>query len=245
MYEHYLVKERLRWKGRKETGKLQTIHYLSKLEQRHKRRRWREQQRKCREKKKAIAEDTRPPTPVRSVTRQIVQGRKNRHNTLARLRYQLNQARIDAHRNQQRARKFKKRWQRAIKKQPAETVAETPRTKTKRLLHNATSGAVRKTLIFHHARFDQIRQKYRETVEEKQKQAYSRLLCGSIIKKYKFQKLAETSLGLSAKWWKTSDDKSFRRKKYSSVVEQFRVSVVVFFERDDVSRLTSGKKSRQ
>ena len=53
---------------------------------------------------------------------------------------------------------------------------------------------IRKTLIFHHALVDQVKAKYQETHEERQKQAFSRLFTGNIVKKYRLQKTVHPCL---------------------------------------------------
>ena len=248
LYEDYLQKERNRWQERKQSGKLKQISDMTKREQRQKRRRWKEQQRKCREKKLAFDETTPPPTPVGPTpgpSRQAVEGRKVRRRKLAQLHYRLKRAQQDVHRSRRQAERFKKRWQRAIQKQSESVIGqcmETPRSKTRRLLRTACTSSVRKTLIFHHALVDQMKARYQETVEERHKQMYSRLVCGNILKRYRFQRLAQQSLGFSAKRWKLRNTEQLTRKKYKSVAVLCSNAVSEFFERDDVSRITSGKK---
>jgi len=248
LYSTYLEKERIRWQERKESGKLKQIDELTEREQRRKRRTWKEQQRKCREKHKAAAEILSPPhTPVEMFheSRQLKQSKTKRSKTVAKLRYCLKKTQKDLCRSQRQTSKFKKRWQRAVEQHKG-NVPETPRTKTRRLLQYAGPSLVRKTLIFHHAIIDQIRTRYKETAQERQKCMFSRLLCGNILKKYRLQRVAEQSIGFSAKRWKTDSRMSSiigtSKKKYHSLAARCKLNVVNFFERDDVSRIMAGKK---
>ena len=65
-----------------------------------------------------------------------------------------------------------------------------------------------KTLIFHHAVIDQIKSRYEESQQERQKQALSRLICGAILKKYRFQRLAQQSFGFLPNDGKSMVDQS-------------------------------------
>ena len=64
---------------------------------------------------------------------------------------------------------------------------EIPRTKTRRLLGRCYSASIKKTLLFHHVLVDQIKSKYKSTKKKKQKQIFSKLLCGRIVTKYRLR----------------------------------------------------------
>jgi len=123
------------------------------------------------------------------------------------LRYQLKKMKQDLNKSQRCAERFKKRWQRATQMY----------TKVWQRLHVQRRGeycATRahrlcaKTLIFHHAVIDQIKSRYEESQQERQKQALSRLICGAILKKYRFQRLAQQSFGFLPNDGKSMVDQS-------------------------------------
>ena len=135
---------------------------------------------------------------------------------------------------------YKKRLQR---EKARNKLTDTPRTKTRLLLRHATSKEVRKTLTFHHAVVDSIRSKYRETSEERKKQMYCRLVTSGIMKQYRLKTMAQQKLGFSAKRWQTKmQGNEFVRKPYKSASTRYGNRVEEFFVRDDVSRMTAGKK---
>ncbi|XP_058888822.1 uncharacterized protein LOC117972307 [Acipenser ruthenus] len=139
--------------------------------------------------------------------------------------------------------KYKKRYQRLLKK------SESPRAKTNRLLKSfPAEDAVRKTLLFHHSLIEDIKLKYHTSRKEREKQILSKIVTGKIVKKYRLQKFAQDSFGFSKKRWQsnkqTSENESFTfvRRKVSRVTDEIKNNVASFYVRDDVSRITTGKK---
>lgn len=137
---------------------------------------------------------------------------------------------------------YRKRLQRATALRVSQH--DTPRTKTRKFLSHATSAMIRKSLVFHNALVDQVKAKYKETHEERQKQAFSRLFTGKIITKYRLKKTVQKDIGISKKRWRKDviSGNSFVRKTYQSVTARVGKRVEEFFVREDVSRMTSGKK---
>ncbi len=103
---------------------------------------------------------------------------------------------------------------------------------------------VHRTLLFHNALISNIRQKYQDTKEERVRQMISRIVTGKIIKHYKLQKKTQTLLGFSRKRCGQTNRSglSFQRKKYQSTQSKLQKKIEDFFLRDEVSRLTAGKK---
>jgi len=78
----------------------------------------------------------------------------------------------------------------------ATTETPSPRSKTRKLLQHLArntkqKSAVVKTLNFHYALLSSIREKYRKTKSERDKQKVWRYFCGKIMRKYKMMKIAE------------------------------------------------------
>lgn len=65
------------------------------------------------------------------------------------------------------------------------------------------------------------------------------------MKHYKLQKTTQTSLGLSRKRFGKSNQSelTFQRRKYRSTQSKLQKKVQELFLREDVSRLTAGKKT--
>ena len=59
-YNEYLSKEKKRWEDRKKTGKIKLISDMTKREKRHETS-WKNQQAKCRQRKKSIDDHLTPP----------------------------------------------------------------------------------------------------------------------------------------------------------------------------------------
>ena len=121
---------------------------------------------------------------------------------------------------------------------------DSPRTKTRKLLRYATRNDVRKTLEFHHTLIQEIKAKYRATTVEREKQVFCRLFTGRIIKRCKYQKLCQSVLGMSRKRYRqdVTNVDPFIGKEYMSISRRLQRCVDDFFNRDDVSRITTGVK---
>ena len=112
-----------------------------------------------------------------------------------------------------------------------------------RLLRHATNNTIRKTLLFHHTIIQNMKTKYVHTREEQEKQVSSRLFTSDIMKTYKIQNFAQKELGFSRRRFKRGLERTgFNRKRYMSLSHNLRKEVEEYYCRDDVSRITSGKK---
>lgn len=129
-------------------GKIVPVAALTNRNQRHKRRAWREQQRKCREnKKRAAALLSLPNTPEAGNvggSRQMGQARIARARINSNLHNQIKKANDKLHILEREKEKYRKRWERAINKDKA-SLPDTPRTKTRKLLRCKSSSMVRRT----------------------------------------------------------------------------------------------------
>ena len=141
--------------------------------------------------------------------------------------------------------RYKKRCQRL---QQQKTVNLTPRSKTRKLLRCTYPAdvKVRRALTYHYALVEDIKKKYKESKEEREKQYLAQLFTGKIVKKCRMEKFARDSLCIRSRRWKTITKKfnaiHKRQKKCGVAGEKLKLAVTTFFERDDVSRSTTGKK---
>lgn len=144
----------------------------------------------------------------------------------------------DLQRERKEKEKFKKRYQRLLKK------ALSPKSKINRDL-KTLPREVRRRIIFCTALTKDLSNRYHTATSEKERQLIANICAGGkILQKYRLRKYAETVFGFSKKRWKHSDNHPLRftRKGNTRTVDAIKNCVRLFFERDDVSRLTTGKK---
>ena len=138
---------------------------------------------------------------------------------------------------ERKAEKYRKRAQRLST--AGRAGPDTPRTKTRTLLRNfSASSELRRTLTFHHALVADLREKVLKS-SRSTKRLMSRSIVGGIVKKYRFQRRLKqavgfTQLNMRAQPLITRGPRTLARE----VVK----TASAFFERDDVSRMTTGKK---
>ena len=236
-YAIYQMKEKKRWVQRKKDKKVKSIKDLSLREQRLTRRKWRKAQASSRQKKKNAQSNLTPPTSPSEVplTRQYISGRKQKLKQLSkvfreneRLKFQLKTA------NKQLDR-YRKRWERATE---TRNVDDTPRSKTKKLLRNFSSGLIRKKLFAYEVLIQEIKSRYKETKEKRCKREYKRLIAGKIMKKYKLLCFLKSEIEISHT--KFHDAQNVPN---NTIVTRYADKVKEFFERDDNSITTAGKKN--
>lgn len=106
--------------------------------------------------------------------------------------------------------------------------------------------AIKKTLLFHEALMEDIRNKYKKAQGEKEKQIISKVITGKVLKKYRLQRVALNSLGFSKKRCKNEKNMrvnyNYQRKRNCRVADGIINRVKDFYSRDDVSRITTGKR---
>ena len=261
-YAEYKEKEKVRYQNRKEKLKPKTERG-----KRQQRKGWREAQERCRAKRKAMSEATNntPPetpihqepltpvfqfptsltTPTTSATvsaerkqrgrKKVRKDRSQAYRTIAKLKLAL--AKETA-----RAEKYRKRFQRGQKK--SSTAVATPRRKTNEMIGKANvSSAVKKTLLFHNVLCQSIRAKHAKTASDKEKQILTKLVTSELLRKYKLAKLCREETGVSAKRMRSAVGgfMEYSRKTYHSVSARCRQTVAKFLERDDNSRITTGR----
>jgi len=168
-------------------------------------------------------------------------GRRRRNASRSRCYRQLEKLECDLLNERRRAERFKQRYHRLVKKMAAGTPTkchDTPRTKTRKLLrHWSTSHeTVKRTLIFHNAVLDDLRARYAACKSKNAKRKMANLVMGRTVRKCKMQMLCCQSLGFSKKM----STPKVRQRVCSST--PWRYAIRDFFVRDDVSRITSGKK---
>lgn len=100
--------------------------------------------------------------------------------------------------------------------------------------------------MFHEALVEDIRNKYKNARGEREKQIISKVITGKVLKKYRMQRFALNSLGFSTKRCKNEKNLkvnyTYQRKQNNRVADVLISRVRAFYSRDDVSRITTGKR---
>ena len=104
--------------------------------------------------------------------------------------------------------------------------------------------------MFHHALLYDIRAKFKKNKRLKPKQLLGKQIIGKYVRQFRLQYMLENAVGFSSKRWKylkgdtsVSNDVEYTRKiKTTGITFQVNTTVQGFFTRDDVSRMTTGKK---
>ena len=125
--------------------------------------------------------------------------------------------------------KYKKRCQRLAKKSPRSTVDAL-------LRNQRVNNTIRKRLLLQESIIEDIRNKYRNTKKEREKQIIAKATTGKIIKKYRLQRAAQATLGFSKKRCHRPDARlmTYERKKSNRLPAECKQKVKAFYLRDDV-----------
>lgn len=167
-------------------------------------------------------------------------GKKQMRKARDELRKEIEKLKKELHHQKKQKEKYKKRLQRVSKSQ------DSPRSKVRHLLKNCTvNNRVRKTLLHHEVLIANIWRKYKNASNEKNKKSIAQVVVGKIVKKYKMQGWSEKVLGFSKKRWTLQNvdlgncTRSSRNRYADKLIKS---KVKTFFTRDDISRMTTGKK---
>lgn len=235
----YLKKEKDHYEKSKETGQRKLVCDMTSRKHRSMKKQWRKQKQGIRKRKKdhlkQLENMLSPPASPEDVnvrvqpSRQYLQGVNQRRRIKIKQEMYISSLERELKIAERKADMYRKRYQRT-KKGP-----DTPRSKTKNLLRNwkhKSSKTVRKTLIFHHALLDQMSASYKN---KRNKEMVSGILAGQIVRKYKCLTYLRDQIKVEVKRGRTIKTGTVLRSRSQKDVESF-------FERDDVSRITTGQK---
>jgi len=109
------------------------------------------------------------------------------------------------------------------------------------------SSEIRKSLIFHHAVVDAIKARYKATKSERHKQMLAQMFCRGVVRRCRLEKYARSVMGIrSRRCVKVTNKEGFdgntRERKCGAAAVGMKEAVEDCYERDDVSRCTTGKK---
>jgi hypothetical protein len=165
-----------------------------------------------------------------------LQGQKARRRRKAKCYRENEKLRVELASKEKSVEKYRKRSQRD--REALRNLKGTPRSATRKLLgrwHRSASGLVRKTLVFHHALIADLQEKYRKSSVQT-KRALCTTLSGRVLKKYRKIDTMRSALGCY------SDQSAKKKSRRVLAVDRLMLACRSFFERDDNSRLTAGKK---
>lgn len=198
----YLRKKREKYVSDLAVGKRIHIADMSERAQRQHRKKEKRLYRKKLDNFKSSATLTPPCSPTELEeginSHQRLTGAKKRNRNIAKCYRDNNKLKQNLEEQKRKAELYKKRWMREKNKSKQSVpIVETPRSKTRRLLKgwksssrkNATQTTknVKRTLVFHNAIIDQIRNKYKKA-NTGHKKTLSEIWSGQIIQKYKICK---------------------------------------------------------
>ena len=149
---------------------------------------------------------------------------------MAKLQDRLNEGR-------RKSEMYRKRWRRAMPE-------ASPRTKTMLLIRRSQSPKTKRAL-FQKIMLQQMRRRYEESCNEREKQAYVRICTSKLIMRYRMMGLANEMLGISAKRMRSSSNmlvSKLRRKQMTSKHRKFSEVVESHYCSDETSRILPGKK---
>ncbi|KAL7392517.1 hypothetical protein ABVT39_025857 [Epinephelus coioides] len=177
--------------------------------------------------------------PVPGPSRQYIVGRKNVRRGRRRLQNESEQLQALLERERKKKEKYKKRYQRLA------GVKKSPHSVGDALLYNQTvNNTIRRRVLLQESIIEDIRNKYKNTKKEREKQIIAKTTIGKIIRKYSLQRAAQVTPGFSKKRCQRPDGGliTFERKLSNRLPAECKEKVKTFFLRDDVSRMITGKK---
>ncbi|ROL48480.1 hypothetical protein DPX16_2187 [Anabarilius grahami] len=179
--------------------------------------------------------------PRSGSSRQHLEGKKQSRRASYKLHKEIAQLQHALTKERKLKEKYKKRLQRSVKQN------ESSRSKVRELVKNCpVNSRIRKTLLLHEALISDIKRKYQNARNERDKQILAKVTVGKIVKKYRLQRWSEQALGFSKKrrnLLKSKSLTSFTRKTVNRFADtSIQKNIKSFFNRDDVSRITTGRK---
>lgn len=170
--------------------------------------------------------------------RQQRQGESIRRSSKRKVKQRIEALEAQIRKVKSKAEKYKKRYYRAKEG----SSSKSPRAKVNALLgRQNVNSPVKRALLFHTSMIANIRTRYENAKTNREKQLIAKVVSGNILKKYKLQKYAQEAFGYSRKRDKYPVDLAYHGRRCTSRSEITKTATS-FFLRDDVSRMTTGRK---
>ncbi|KAK2840949.1 hypothetical protein Q7C36_012528 [Tachysurus vachellii] len=139
-----------------------------------------------------------------------------------RARYKLHKEIAQLQHALTKERKLKEKYKKSLQRSAKQN--ESPRSKVRELVKNCpVNSRIRKTLLLHEALISDIKRKYQNTRNERDKQILAKVTVGKIVKKYRLQRWSEQALGFSKKrrnLLKSKSLTSFTRKTVNRFMQK-------------------------
>ncbi|CAH0555425.1 unnamed protein product [Brassicogethes aeneus] len=260
-------KEKLKYRKKREQGKLaaKLVDNMTSREHRQIKKEWRKRAQNYRKNKRdqknlnQILIDNSPPhspipiqnavvtpsnsnapTPRNSTYRKnvgrkrVIKSRSKMYRTILDLKQKLAESKKSSE-------KYRKRYQRMKEKTLKKSRILSPNSKVNELLGNQkVTEPVRRKLLFGEVLQRQLQENYREAGSHSNKKIYNKTMKYNLLKKYRLINIAKKTKILNPQSLKNCNIKIRPRGNYLSL--HVKKEIKEFFERDDVSRMTAGKK---
>ncbi|KAG6443763.1 uncharacterized protein LOC115456138 [Manduca sexta] len=245
------LKDREYYQRKKAEKKVKTISDMTEREKRKQRKSWREYSQKYRQKKKMmenILADSPPASEnemksdirelrKKSGRKRIKKDRAQAYRIIKKQKQQIQKMQKSIDKLRKKVERNRRREERA-----SQHCADTPTRKVDEITRECfVTPEVRKHLLFGQVLTAQLK----DTAENlpknsKQREAFQKCVSGNRIKKHRLSYIAKQFLYKN----KNKDNIliSNRRRQTLAITQQIREDIHKFFERDDVSRICSGKK---
>jgi hypothetical protein len=269
-HQVYLMKERERYKRRKQAGKITKITDLPERDQRCLRRKWRkdkQQQRQRRAQKQRLDDSnyTPPPSPNEALVNptpptprtappsyQKLVGRKKLRREDKKAYRTIDSQKAAIKRLQTKVRSLRRHIQRLEKESKSSGVTtstvDSPATKAQTLVNSGNVDLIRKELTFGFALGKQIKENLRQSCRKrKERHLVHRLTSGQILAKYRMLNKTKIDLSLSKKQLKHAKRCAPSSSAVSSNRKENRLGntatlVKEFYLQDANSEATAGKR---
>ena len=234
----YLQASKKKYKKDKESGNRKLAKDMTPRELRKQRKEWKQRQKNSRERKKEVQNLHTPPTTPPELSNQAGPSNRAEPSRLQRSRQLKRRTHIKQLKNRvqhleeklsvqtKKAKKYQRKLQRL-----ASSSADTPRSKTKRLIGKAkhdinSKKTVCRTLEFHFSVMNQIKAN-----KANRKRSISDIVRGEILRKYRFRTRASSLTG-------SRHPRIDKKIPKNSISARAKAAVTRFYEWDDVSRIT-------
>ena len=234
--QQYLKESRERYVRDRQTGRNKSIGEMTDREKRMVRKKWRNQKRKDRERKKmltkAVQSEISPPSspelPRPSNSSQKSMQIKRDKRKKAKCYRENEKLKIEVEMMQRRIAVYKKRL---FRLQQCKRPSESPRARTKLLLRNLSKEDVKRCIFKYNVVMEQLKQKYKEK-RKRDKKSITSILTGHVLRKYRLTTETHRILGINTK----------RLRTRCPLTKTMCKKVMCFYNRNDNSRLMAGMR---
>lgn len=244
----YLAKERQRWQERKLKKKVKGVDDLTERERRKKRRYWVKAKRESRKREKVLMHAISPPDTPRDTEVPAIPGSGN---SLGSSRKHLGRRRVRKDRAacyrelfklkvkltlaNRHAEKYRKRYSRLVK------AHVSPRKQAANMMKPANKKReVFRALVFHNSFMAALKARYADAKSHGDKQLLKNVLASKLIRKYRLKQHIRQQTGIKLGTGE-SNANQLRRRHCTALSDRFKMAIREFLERDDNSRVTTGK----